>query len=388
MDAADAAEGVLARLFAERIELPETITAGVIDRLPRSGGVCALTTAQGALVLLLATASLRRGLAARLTPDEVGLARKRAALAGVVRMVWWQPAHSAFEADWLYLQRVRQIRPEGARKPHWSAAAWYALTDLEAAHPRWIVTAHLASAGPGATGTITAGPFDTRKHCARYIADLEDLFDLCRYHQELVRAPQGRRCEYFDMGKCPGPCDGTIVMDAYRRMVAESAAFALGDGGAFVARQEARMAQAADALAFEQAQQFRDKAARARAVQAARGRLARSPDDFNWLIVQRAGRRGWIKPFFCRGGALASGAAVRLRDVARVAEDWSARMRAKCVGASDKARGVDAGFREECIALVSHYLAKRERTSGLFLSAHEADAVFIAQRIHACYSRS
>ena len=44
------------------------------------------------------------------------------------------------------------------------------------------------------------GPVRDKHAAQRLIESLEDLFDLCRYHEILVQAPRGKACAYKEMG--------------------------------------------------------------------------------------------------------------------------------------------------------------------------------------------
>src|SRR5947207_15818153 len=63
------------------------------------------------------------------------------------------------------------------------------------------------------------GPVEDKHAAARLIELVEDLFDLCRYYNILLESPRGKACAYKEMGKCPAPCDGSIGIEHYRRMV-------------------------------------------------------------------------------------------------------------------------------------------------------------------------
>jgi DNA polymerase-3 subunit epsilon len=368
---------ILPRLFASRAGLSAAHDAQAILRLPAHGGVVALTTEDGVLVQLLATASIRRAVAQRMYADPEPT--RRAQFGGVVRQVWWQPAYSGFEAGLLYLQRARQLLGPKYAKSRGFAPVWYAAIDPGARHPRWQVTD-----APASSPAAAAGPFATRKQCAAFVADLEDLFDLCRYHEELTQAPHGTRCAYFDMGKCPAPCDGTVSLDFYRARILESVQFATGDGAGFIAQGQQLMEQAAAELAFERAQHHRDALTRARAAQSRAGRFAASAEGFRFLIVQRGARRGWVRPFFCDRGLITCGCDAPLTQISAAAVSW-----ASLCASSDKQFDISPEYRAECIALICHYLGKAESAAGLYLHAQIArSADEIVQHVQARFSRN
>jgi excinuclease UvrABC nuclease subunit len=141
-----------------------------------------------------------------------------------------------------------------------------------------------------APGVQGVGPFATRRDAEEWLHMLEDAFDLCRYHQILEQAPHGQACAYFDMGKCPAPCNGSISLEVYRQMVAEALAFSAGQRQTRLTVLQESMQAAAKALAFEKAASIRQTFERAAA-------FAHKPPYRHvcdiasccWLIVQRGG---------------------------------------------------------------------------------------------------
>jgi hypothetical protein len=375
--------GILGRMFASYHALPP---AGSVEpavpqasTLPRGGGVCALTSADHRIVQLLATGSIRRAVASRLHPPEPSATSKRPDLRSVVTAVWWQPGYSAFERDWLHLLRARQLYPHDYAQRFSLAPVWYARINLAEPFPRWQPTTRLA-AGDG----VTVGPFSTRKRCAELIGDLEDLFDLCRYHDVLVRAPHGERCAYYDMGKCPAPCDGTVSMAAYRAALAASADFAVGKSQAMIDANRQAMTQAAARQDFEQAQRCKGRLARAEQAVRRFGGHPRTPDALDYCVVQRGPRRGVLRLFQVRSGIISGWVDAQPADRG----DFSVICGALAVP-SDKPCDAGPHYRGECIAILWRHLQRTGAGSGVYLNLRGAeDGGKLAERIAACFSRS
>src|SRR5439155_19615281 len=81
----------------------------------------------------------------------------------------------------------------------------------------------------------------------KLVHTMEILFDLCRDYSILTKSPHAGPCPWKQMGKCVGPCDGTIDLSAYRQIVAFSAKV-LADPQDYVREQTLRMEQAAAEL--------------------------------------------------------------------------------------------------------------------------------------------
>lgn len=360
---------------------------------PTGGGVYLLTDGDDRLVQLASAGNLRRALCVRLLEPELvergeqdatGTAtgtesagksdpiRKRARLAEIVRTIRWKPASSQFEITWRYYQIARALLPDNYREHLAFGPAWFVGVDPEAAFPRFDVRKFLRP------GERHLGPFATRNEATRFIQILEDGFDLCRYYDILQQAPRGQACAYYEMGKCPAPCDGTISMDDYRDMIRAAWQFAAGDRRPHLASLEDRMKQEAAGLAFERAAAIRRKMERAQTIDHPGYRHVQPLERFNYLILQRGSTRTRIKPFFVHGGHIADGDEVTVKKIERVLDTWIERVRES----SPPVETDDLRERSECLWLIAHFLYRKD-PPGLYL--HRAsldDARSVLARIH------
>jgi DNA polymerase-3 subunit epsilon len=177
--------------------------------------------------------------------------------------------------------------------------------DPEAAFPRFVKTCDLSAA----TTTIAAagrfiGPLEDKHAAQRLIELAEDSFDLCRYYNILVEAPNGRACAYKEMGKCPAPCDGSISLPQYRRLI-EWAADTLVDPATEIARHTDRMKQAASALKFETASRIKQLIEQLAQLGKGPFRHARLLSDFSFVTLQRGPSQGQTKIFLITPGQIA-----------------------------------------------------------------------------------
>jgi excinuclease UvrABC nuclease subunit len=206
------------------------------------------------------------------------------------------------------------------------------------------------------------GPFRDKVRCAAFVELLEDLFDLCRKHEILVRAPHGQPCVYAEMGKCPAPCDGSLSMSVYGQMIRDSIDFASGRHDPRIAALEVRMQEAAAAQAFERAGQIRNLLQRVRKMLTSGDRIAETPESFRYLCVQRGGGTARVKPFFVDRGVIVAGEPVKRRDVSEHLPAWIETLSSLRSGET-----TDAVQRSEGIWLVSHFLLKGDKAPGLLL---------------------
>ncbi len=341
----------------ECVELPDPSTPLDARCIPAHGAVYAFLDSERQLIQLLSAQNLRRAAALRLSRPVEGPASRRAELRSIARFLCWKPTWSAFESALEFLRAARELMPQTYAEQLAFGPVWFAHVDPTERLPRWLPRQTAFD-----TGGVSIGPFDRRRRCADFIADLEDVFDLCRYFHILEQAPDGVACAYFDMGKCPAPCNGSISLDQYRGMMHASLAFARGACDQRLAELQHRMHAAAQSLRFEEAAAVRQTLERATKCQARAGRLCGEADDFVYLVVQRGPKRSLVRPFFVNRGAIEVGDDVRLDAVEQKLPGWAERLLA--IGGSP---ALDAKLRSEHVWLVCHFLNKSEAAAGAFL---------------------
>ncbi len=323
--------------------------------LPTHGGVVAFVDGQGRLIQLLATQNIRRTVMSKSkAPAETS---RRVDLASVTRTLRWRPGWSRFETTVLYWQIARKIWPDQYRDTLGFGPVWFAQVEPNDAHPRWTCDWRWSR-----VSDVAIGPFTTRRSCQGFVELLEELFDLCRYHHVLVQTPHGQACTYYDIGRCPAPCNGSISMDQYRSMVDASVRFARGETSPRLAELQDRMAGLSRSREYERAAGIRGTLDRAKETLQNHLPLARTALDFRYLVLTRGPRRTQVKPFFVANGTVDPGEAVESSLVPEMAPGWLARVSGDAVPfASDPVQ------RSESIALVCHFLRKRQTSKQRFL---------------------
>jgi len=328
--------------------------------LPGGGGVYALTDAEGRLVLLASSESVRRAVGYRLSPPPEA-SKKRADLKAVVRRIYWRRTCSPFETAFEFHRIARTLMPDTYLDACAFGPAWFVHVNPSDPLPQFVPVKLV----PGAGNAL--GPFPTRAAAERFIEMLEDLFDLCRYYHVLQQAPHGQPCAYFEMGKCPAPCDGSITLDRYREMTAAAAAFGAGLWRAELPRWEQRLRELAQLRQFEEANRLKQRLQRADWLRGETCRFVRPVAEFRYLVLQRGEGTTHVRPFFVRAGCIERGTSVGHRDLPSAAAGGSEAMRA----AGPEDAQVDLVLRSEWIWLVSHYLFKGTDAPGLFLGPDE-----------------
>lgn len=267
--------------FARAFDPAKPVDAWRLE-VPAKPACYLLADAEDQPILLATVADLRAALVRRLgEPSGDDPPTRKVDYRAVTRRVRYRPVASRFEADLVYLENARQFFPDRYEKlirrwrGHW---LW---VDPKARHPRFI---HVDR--PRADQGQCLGPLPTRAAARQFIEMLEDLFDLCRYHEILVQAPHGSACSYKQMGRCPAPCDGSVSLEQYRGQIQRALAFALGRRQPLVDQWTEQMKQASAALAFEQAARCKAMIEQARKADAPAYAFVQPVERFGYLVLQ------------------------------------------------------------------------------------------------------
>jgi excinuclease UvrABC nuclease subunit len=269
---------------------------------------------------------------------------------------------SNFEADWIYYEAARRLFPDTYRGMVGFRPAWFVHVDPDAQFPRYTKTTDLTK-----PAGVIVGPVEDKHAAARMMEIIEDAFDLCRYHNILVESPNARACAYKEMGKCPAPCDGSVSLEQYRRLV-ELSASALVDPADYIRDQTRRMQQAAGELRFEIAAKIKAYIEDLSELGKGPFRHARRLGDFTFLSMQRGPNARSAKIFLITPGRIEEiadliGEPAHPADVLRLAFSLAAER----AGAPVDVTGA------ERIGVVAHHLFQSRQTHGVFLPLDKVD---------------
>jgi excinuclease UvrABC nuclease subunit len=337
---------------------------GTFLGVPAKWAVYVLADASDRPVQVLCVRNLRASLRRRLggEGEEAGRS-KRVDYREIVRRVYYRRVDSDFEADLVYLAAVRAAFPGRHTELIGFRRSWFVHVDPDAAFPRYTRTTDLSTAGG-----VLLGPVEDRQSAQRLIELVESAFDLCRYHAVLLEAPRGKACAYKEMGRCPAPCDGSIAMDQYRRMV-EYSSRVLVDPGDTIRAHESRMRQAAAELRFEVAGRIKQYIEELNTFGKGAFRYVRPLAEFQFVVFQSCGDQGRprggdsaVKVFLVTPGEISE-------EVAIVAEEVEPGplLRVLLERAEQRHRDTvdDAGA--ERIGLVTSHLFKGKQKSGVMV---------------------
>jgi excinuclease UvrABC nuclease subunit len=342
-----------------------------LKQVPAKWAVYLMADADDRPVQLLCVKNLRYSLKRRLGgggDSDIGAGlSKRVDYRDLIRHVYWRRVDSAFEADVVYLDAARQTFPQTYRGMTGFRPAWFVHVNPQTTYPRYTRTIE-----PTHKTGVYLGPLED-KHAAQKLVHLvESLFDLCRDYSILIESPHAGPCAWKQMGKCVGPCDGTISLEAYRELVAHSASV-LSDPHDYVREQTRRMQQAAAELRFETAEKIKAYVEQLSQLGKGAFRHVRPLHEFNWLALQRGPRGGTAKAFLITPGRVEEllglmAEPAKASDLLRLVLE---------VAAARPPQIDQSGI--ELLGVVSHHLFQAKHVHGVFLPLAELDEKSLAK---------
>lgn len=323
--------------------------------LPGCPAVFLFVDAAGAPVQLLTTQQLKRVAISRLS-DPLETRRGRADLAEVVRGVRWRQVYSPFEARWWYYRLVRELHPRDYRKEVSFGPAWFLHADWARPIPELRVSERV-----WCTDGEFIGPWPTHKSCQQALEGLWDLFDLCRYPEQLRKSPAGTRCAYADMGRCDAPCDGSVPLERYVERCRDAWRFARDGVAEWMGCATEKMRQSAAEQRYELAGQLKQQLEFARIWQRQWSPTVRRLEELCFLLAIPATRRKAWKLFLFQQGYLSEGSLLSDRKLAEQAPVWLGEQLRR------PADELDAVIRMEQTWLVAHFLRHRDARTAIVL---------------------
>jgi len=277
------------------------LDAEALGKVPAKRGVVLLTGQGGRPVALLAGANLRARLSGRGGQNRSEESKTRLPdLSEVTRGIFWKLSSSRFQTDLDYLRIAAGAFPRTYPKLLAWKPAWFIAID-----PGAPLGFFQKIRGRFVEGQRYFGPFPGGKWADRFIAVVEDLFGLCRDRAGLAEAPHGRPCAYGEMGRCLRVCDGTVPIEVYRQALDRAIEFLAGRRR-LAEELTASMESAARALRFEEAAAIKTRLDRLAELDGPAYEHVRPLEEFNYLIVQRGGRRE-VRFFLSAKGQLVEG---------------------------------------------------------------------------------
>jgi excinuclease UvrABC nuclease subunit len=334
-----------------------------LKEFPAKWAVYLMADDAGRPVQLLCVKNLRYSIKRRLGIDqEAAGPSRRVDYRALVRQISWRRVDSAFEADCVYLEFARALFPQTYQGMVGFRPAWFVHVNPDSPFPRYTKTIDL-----GIRTGVLMGPLEDKHAAGRLVEQAADWFDLCRYYHILVESPHGKACAYKEMGKCPAPCDGSISMEQYRRLVDWSAR-SIVDPSEMIREQQQRMKAAAAELRFETAAKIKAFIDSLGQLGKASFRHVRRLSDFKFLSLQRGPREGSAKVFLITPGEIQEIAGIP-REPPRPADI----LRLALTLAADHSPSAVDSVGAERIGVVAHHLFLAKATHGVFIPLEMVD---------------
>lgn len=330
-------------------------TAESLAPLPNIPAVLVFVDERDQPVQLLTTQQLKRLAQSRLsTPDEPQ--RGRADLTEVVRGVRYRRVSCPFEARWVYYQIARELHPHEYRKLVSFGPAWFLHVDWAQPIPELRLTERI-----WCTAGEFVGPWQTRKGGQQALEGLWDLFDLCRYPEQVRKTPHGNRCAYAEMGRCDAPCDGSVPLAAYVERCRAAWRFANGAVSAWLDRAQRDMQAAAADQAYERAAQLKQQIEFGRRWAVDWQPHVGPATALRYVLALAVTRRKARKLLLFVDGHLIDGPVVADRRIAKEVSPWLETVLAAPRSATGDVQRMEQTW------LLCHLLAGRERASTIVL---------------------
>jgi len=224
----------------------------MLSTIPALHGVVCVSDPSGVVIGLASTGDMRSFAAQRLGPGAEGASDLRE-VAVVCELA---PAGSMFEADLAFMDAALEREPGLHDRVARKLRVWWLGTFTDARRFAWSWETDPAELAPG---SAVIGPFLEKSGARRHAELLDAQFELCRYPEELHKAPAGKACVYKQMGRCPAACDGSETTRTYEARLAEALMFDRARAEAELQRFERELKEATAALEFERAAEIQSR---------------------------------------------------------------------------------------------------------------------------------
>ncbi len=228
-----------------------------IALFPHSPGVYRYYDAEGKVIYVGKAKDLHKRVAQYFVPPE-RLNTKTRILVSKIADAEFSVVDS--EADALLLENnlIKQYKPKyNILLKDSKTYPWICVTGDE--FPRVFITRRIEKG----KGNRYFGPYSSVLHARNLVDFFGEMYPLrtcnLKITSEAILRHKFRPCLNFHIGRCKAPCVGKISKEEYGANIEEIVHILSGRGGDVIRHYKALMADAAERLAFEEAQAFKDK---------------------------------------------------------------------------------------------------------------------------------
>ncbi len=228
-----------------------------IALFPHSPGVYRYYDAEGKVIYVGKAKDLHKRVAQYFVPPE-RLNTKTRILVSKIADAQFSVVDS--EADALLLENnlIKQYKPKyNILLKDSKTYPWICVTGED--FPRVFITRRIEKG----KGNRYFGPYSSVMHARGLIEFFDEMWALrtcnLKITSEAILRGKYRPCLKFHIGKCKAPCVGIISKEEYDSGIEEIVRILSGRGQEVIRHYKALMADAAERLAFEEAQEYKDK---------------------------------------------------------------------------------------------------------------------------------
>ena len=228
-----------------------------IALFPHSPGVYRYYDAEGTVIYVGKAKDLHKRVAQYFVPPE-RLNTKTRILVSKIADAQFSVVDS--EADALLLENnlIKQYKPKyNILLKDSKTYPWICVTGEE--FPRVFITRRIEKG----KGNRYFGPYSSVMHARNLVDFFDEVYTLrtctLKITSDAILRGKFRPCLKFHIGKCKAPCIGKISKDEYQRDIEEIVHILSGRGSEVIKHYRSLMADAAERLAFEDAQVYKEK---------------------------------------------------------------------------------------------------------------------------------
>ena len=228
-----------------------------IALFPHSPGVYRYYDAEGTVIYVGKAKDLHKRVAQYFVPPE-RLNTKTRILVSKIADAQFSVVDS--EADALLLENnlIKQYKPKyNILLKDSKTYPWICVTGEE--FPRVFITRRIEKG----KGNRYFGPYSSVMHARNLVDFFDEVYTLrtctLKITSDAILRGKFRPCLKFHIGKCKAPCVGKISKDEYQRDIEEIVHILSGRGSEVIKHYRVLMADAAERLAFEDAQVYKEK---------------------------------------------------------------------------------------------------------------------------------
>ncbi len=282
---------------AEAARAPSGVDPEVIRRLPERPGIYIFKNASGKVLYVGKAVRLRSRVRSYFgkNPGRGPWIAKMVRDAASVECVL---TDNELEALILESNYIKKLKPKHNMVLRDDKQYPYLKFSVQEDYPRLSIVRN-----PAPDGASYLGPFPAAGSVRRTVRFINKTFHI-RACTGGIEDKTSKRCIYFQMGQCLGPCDGLQGGEEYRAGVKDVLDFLKGRDGDLLARLGAEMEAHAEALRFEAAAKLRDQIRAIEHVTDQQRILSLKGANQDVLGLRREGDKAFFRLLFVRGGRL------------------------------------------------------------------------------------